>query len=294
MAIPKIQSYALPAFEHYPSNKVSWTLQPAKAALLIHDMQEYFVGFYGEESPLMQAVIENIARLKAFAKANGIPVFYTAQPAEQDPADRALLNDMWGPGLTRFPTQQPVVSRLAPDADDVVLTKWRYSAFIRSDLEEQMKAAGRNQLIICGVYAHIGVMMSATDAFMRDIQPFLIGDAIADFSFDEHMMTLRYIAGRAGVVTHTTQITAPQKSAMLSDYDAFKTHIVSLLDEADDDFDDEDNLLDYGLDSVQVMKLLNQWQKAGIELSFVELAKQPSVAGWWQLLQARQQEAEAA
>ena len=60
MAIPKIQSYPLPVADDYPKNKVSWSLEPKKAALLIHDMQEYFVGFYGEKSPLMQAVIDSV------------------------------------------------------------------------------------------------------------------------------------------------------------------------------------------------------------------------------------------
>ncbi len=288
MAIPRIQSYPLPVANDYPKNKVSWSLEPKKAALLIHDMQEYFVGFYGEKSPLMQAVIDNIVRLKAFAKANGIPVYYTAQPAEQDPADRALLNDMWGPGLTRFPAEQPVVAALAPDGDDIVLTKWRYSAFHRSDLEEQMKQRGRNQLIICGVYAHIGVMISASDAFMRDIKPFLIGDAIADFSYDEHVMALSYVAGRCGRVTTTEMITSTSmQDPNLTSYDAFKMHIVSLLDEADDELDADDSLLDYGLDSVQVMQLINKWNKAGLEVSFVELAKNPSVNGWWKLVSER-------
>lgn len=288
MAIPKIQSYQLPVADDYPKNKVNWLLEPKKAALLIHDMQEYFVGFYGEKSPLMQAVIDNIVRLKAFAKANGIPVYYTAQPAEQDPSDRALLNDMWGPGLTRFPAEQPVVAALAPDADDIVLTKWRYSAFHRSDLEEQLKQQGRNQLIICGVYAHIGVMISAADAFMRDIKPFLIGDAIADFSYDEHVMALSYVAGRCGRVTTTDMITSTAMQDLnLTSYDAFKMHIVSLLDEADDEFDADDSLLDYGLDSVQVMQLINRWNKAGLAVSFVELAKNPSVNGWWKLVSER-------
>jgi len=288
MAIPKIQSYPLPAANDYPKNKVNWALEPKKTALLIHDMQEYFVNFYGDNSPLMQAVIDNIVRLKAFAKANNIPVYYTAQPAEQDPADRALLNDMWGPGLTRFPEAQPVVGPLAPEVGDIVLTKWRYSAFHRSDLEAQLQQTGKNQLIICGVYAHIGVMISAADAFMRDIKPFLVGDAIADFSYDEHVMALSYVAGRCGhVMTTESIVNKVLHDPVLASYDEFKTHIISLLDEADDEFTADDSLLDYGLDSVQVMQLINKWSKTGLNISFVELAKNPTVNSWWKLVSDR-------
>lgn len=169
MAIPKLQAYALPESHDIPQNKVDWAFEPQRAALLIHDMQDYFVSFWGENCPMMEQVIANIAALRDYCKQHNIPVYYTAQPKEQSDEDRALLNDMWGPGLTRSPEQQKVVDRLTPDADDTVLVKWRYSAFHRSPLEQMLKESGRNQLIITGVYAHIGCMTTATDAFMRDI-----------------------------------------------------------------------------------------------------------------------------
>jgi bifunctional isochorismate lyase/aryl carrier protein len=90
-------------------------------------MQEYFLNFWGENSAMMAKGV--IAALRDFCKQN-IPVFYTAQPKEQQSdEDRALLNDMWGPGLTRSPEQQQVIAALAPDEHDTVLVKWRYSAF---------------------------------------------------------------------------------------------------------------------------------------------------------------------
>ncbi|ORM98687.1 isochorismatase family protein, partial [Pantoea septica] len=206
MAIPKLTSYSLPAAAELPANKVKWTLDPQRAALLIHDMQAYFLNFWGENSPLVNQVVENIARLRAWCKSQGIPVFYTAQPNQQSDEDRALLNDMWGPGLNKHPEQQKIVDALAPDADDQVLTKWRYSAFVRSPLESILQEMGRDQLIITGVYAHIGCLTTATDAFMRNIQPFMVADALADFSREEHMMALTYTAGRSGKVVMTADL----------------------------------------------------------------------------------------
>ena len=279
MAIPKLTAYALPTAEELPISKVNWAFEPERAALLIHDMQEYFLNFWGENSAMMQQVVANIAKLRAWCKAHNIPVYYTAQPKEQSDEDRALLNDMWGPGLTRSPEQQRIVRELTPDEADTVLVKWRYSAFHRSPLEQMLKETGRNQLLITGVYAHIGCMTTATDAFMRDIKPFFIADALADFTRDEHLMSLNYVAGRSGRVVMTDELlpSVPASKAGLREL------ILPLLDESDEPMDDE-NLIDYGLDSVRMMALAARWRKVHGDIDFVMLAKNPTLDAWWALL----------
>ncbi|AZI88523.1 isochorismatase [Kosakonia sp. CCTCC M2018092] len=278
MAIPKLQGYALPAAADIPENKVNWSFEPARAALLIHDMQDYFVNFWGDNCPMMHQVVANIAALRHFCKQHNIPVYYTAQPKEQSDEDRALLNDMWGPGLTRSPEQQQIVSELAPDEADTVLVKWRYSAFHRSPLEQMLKETGRNQLLITGVYSHIGCMTTATDAFMRDIKPFMVADALADFSREEHLMSLNYVAGRSGRVVLTQELLPlPASKAALREI------ILPLLDESDEPLDDE-NLIDYGLDSVRIMALAARWRKVHGDVDFVMLAKNPTIDAWWALL----------
>ncbi len=279
MAIPKLTAYALPTAAELPTSKVNWACEPERAALLIHDMQEYFLNFWGENSDMMQQVVANIARLRAYCKEHNIPVYYTAQPKEQSDEDRALLNDMWGPGLTRSPEQQRIVAELAPDEADTVLVKWRYSAFHRSPLEQMLKETGRNQLLITGVYAHIGCMTTATDAFMRDIKPFFIADALADFTRDEHLMSLNYVAGRSGRVVMTDEL-LPSVPATKA---ALRALILPLLDESDEPMDDE-NLIDYGLDSVRMMALAARWRKVHGDIDFVMLAKNPTLDAWWALL----------
>jgi trans-2,3-dihydro-3-hydroxyanthranilic acid synthase len=116
------------------------------------------------------------------------------------------LNAIWGPGMSAAPEDRAIVAELAPEPGDKVLTKWRYSAFHASDLTEWLGEHGRDQLIVCGVYAHIGILASVIDAFSRDIAPFLAADGIADFSPEYHMLALDYAARNCAVVLPTERI----------------------------------------------------------------------------------------
>ena len=210
MALPKIAPYSYREQEH--QNRVNWRVDPARAALLVHDMQRYFVRAFELErdgQPLPDAqiniAIANIRRLLDAAHTANIPVYYTAQPPRQHPADRRLLTDFWGDGLQDDENAQ-ILDELAPTEADTVLTKWRYSAFERSPLEEQLKDLGRDQLIIGGIYAHIGCLTTALEAFMRDIQPFMVADALADFTEKEHRMACEYASGRCARVLNTAEV----------------------------------------------------------------------------------------
>lgn len=203
--LPTIAPYALPTGADLPDNRVEWGHDVPRTALLIHDMEQYFMDAFGPSSPMMDSVVGNIARIREEATAAGVPVYYTAQPPNQNPDDRGLLTDFWGPGL-QDDGRDAVVDALAPSPQDTVLTKWRYDAFVRSEFQEMLAAQGRTQLIITGVYAHIGCMTTALSAFMRDIKPFVVADAVADFSREKHLGALEFTASRCGRVVETSSV----------------------------------------------------------------------------------------
>ncbi|MDQ7725244.1 isochorismatase [Bacillus mojavensis] len=300
MAIPAIQPYQMPTASDLPTNKVSWVPDPNRAVFLIHDMQNYFVDAFTAGASPVTELSANIRKLKDQCVQLGIPVVYTAQPGSQNPEDRALLTDFWGPGLSSGPYEEKIVAELAPEDDDLVLTKWRYSAFKRTNLLEIMREQGRDQLIISGIYAHIGCLVTACEAFMEDIEAFFVADAVADFSRDKHKMALDYAAGRCAFTLMTDSLldqlkhtpSAAQKPSEKAEKHVFtcesiRTQIAELLQESPDDIADNEDLLNRGLDSVRIMTLVEQWRREGAEVTFVELAERPTIEEWQKLLSIR-------
>jgi len=206
MALPTIPSYALPTAAELPTPRAPWQPDPARIALLVHDMQRYFLAAFGADAAPLAPATANIVRLVAHCRTQGIPVFYTAQRGNQDRRDRGLQADLWGPGMQATREHEAIIAALAPAEGDHVLVKHRYSAFQRSNLETMMRARGRDQLLVTGVYAHIGCTATVADAFQRDIEAFIAADAVADFSRADHDQALHWIARTCGVPMTTDQL----------------------------------------------------------------------------------------
>ncbi|MBC3842482.1 isochorismatase family protein [Streptacidiphilus sp. 4-A2] len=179
-----------------------------RAVLLVHDMQRYFLAPFDRTAEPAGSMLHNVRALLDLARASGVPVVYTAQPGDMDREQRGLLQDFWGPGMSSAPHDRELLPEIAPAPDETVLTKWRYSAFHRTGLLELMQRQERDQLLVVGVYAHIGCLASAFDAFANDIQPFLISDALGDFGPAEHRQALNQAADRCAAVLTTRQAVA--------------------------------------------------------------------------------------
>ena len=227
----------------------------------------------------------NVRQVLDNARAANIPVVYIAQPANQEPNERALLTDFWGAGLTQ---DTDIALEVSPQAGDIQYTKWRYSAFKKTPLLQWMQEEQRDQLIIVGVYGHIGILSTALDAFMLDIKPFVIGDAIADFSEEDHLHTLKYVAGRSGCVKSVNEFIKtmkPSDSSSALSLESMMKDVADILDVDLDEVDVDENLIFLGLDSIRVMTLHSRWKALGFNVELAEMVALHTIKDWWEATQ---------
>ncbi|MDJ1137059.1 phosphopantetheine-binding protein [Streptomyces iconiensis] len=66
-----------------------------------------------------------------------------------------------------------------------------------------------------------------------------------------------------------------------------RADVADVLGEDPDDIPVDENLVDYGLDSVRLMTLRERWRSEhGVEAAFAELAEKPALEAWVVLLSA--------
>lgn len=182
-------------------NKVHWTLDPARCALLLHDLQPHYL----ERLSDRESVISNAGQIARQCVRKGVPVFASQVPWTQEVRERGLMMDMWGrgPGASS-PALDPELG--LADHEVRLLTKRSYSVFCGNDFEVTLRRLGKNSIILAGVYTSIGCYLSAADAFMRDIRVFLVSDASADFNQSDHAAGLAAAAKTCARVVSTTEV----------------------------------------------------------------------------------------
>jgi ureidoacrylate peracid hydrolase len=82
-----------------------------------------------------------------------------------------LVEDTWN---------TEIVAALAPEPDDLVVAKHRYSGFYETDLDRLLRAAGIHTLIFTGATTSVCVESTLRDAFYRDYRCVLLRDCTAE------------------------------------------------------------------------------------------------------------------
>jgi aryl carrier-like protein len=61
--------------------------------------------------------------------------------------------------------------------------------------------------------------------------------------------------------------------------------VADILNESASEIGYDDNLIDFGLDSIRLMSLTTRWQQAGARVQFADLAERPQLSHWWSLIE---------
>lgn len=190
--LPPIPEYDVDAIAWRSLDRVGWVPHVSRCALLVHDMQLFYV------DSLPNAASERLLRILRHliekARALGIPVIYSVAAPSRTVEDRGLLRDFHGMGMRDDPAHYDVHSAIAPLVGDFIVNKRIYSAFYETGLDSLMRNLDRNELLITGIYADIGCQLTAFDAFKRGIKPFYIADAMVAYTESQHIASAEYVA----------------------------------------------------------------------------------------------------
>ncbi len=190
-------------------------VNPEHAAVLVIDIQNDFChedGYLRKLGLDISATQSMVPRLVQFLdearKANVKIIFvqgiynnrYLSGPFVEKDRKHGLNNERclegsWGADFYK----------VTPLATELVIRKHRYSAFVRTELDQILQEAGIKTLILTGVTTNVCVESTARDGFMRDYYIVFLSDCTATFSQEVHETTLGNITRHFGTVATSSE-----------------------------------------------------------------------------------------
>jgi nicotinamidase-related amidase len=183
----------------YSSEKVIYSLQKPRYAILVLDMLNDFV--YGRlKCKGAEKIVPNISALVDAARQKAIPVFYCID--QHLPGDIYELK-LWGYHAMKGTEGAEIIKELKPSSKDYIIQKRTYSAFDRTRLDRALKAVydgkGVNTVIITGLTTDICSRHTAYDAFTRGFNIVVAEDGTTAFTEEDHISGLKYMQRDYGV-----------------------------------------------------------------------------------------------
>jgi ureidoacrylate peracid hydrolase len=188
-------------------------IDPARAALLIIDMQNYtarsdggeYRGLTNEEREakygyffrtLQETTIPNLQRLQGVCRQARIEVIYTViESLTQDGRDRSLDYKISGLDVPRGSWDAKLLDEIAATDDEIVLPKTSSSVFISTNIDYVLRNLGVGFLMIAGGLTDQCVDSAVRDACDLGYLVTCVTDACATLTQDRHDWALRNNAG---------------------------------------------------------------------------------------------------
>ena len=194
-------------------------IAPARTALLVVDMQNYFLE-PGQacEIPAAREIVPNINRLARASRAAGATVVWIVMTQSAETmkswsvfydhlnADAYGRNEM--ERLSAGDHGHALWHAMEPASGDLTVRKSRFSAFIQgsSDLHDILKSRGIDTVIVTGTTTNTCCQTTALDAMMLDYKVIFVSDGTATRTDEQHLATLANILNVFGDVRSTDEV----------------------------------------------------------------------------------------
>jgi ureidoacrylate peracid hydrolase len=182
-------------------------IDTARTAIVVVDMQNDFGSDGGSfqragiDISMIRAAVAPTARALGVARASGVRTIYLKMAFQTDLSDAGALDSpnyvrhlqLLGLGkavqapngkdsriLIRDTWNTDIVTELAPNPEDLVLYKHRFSGFFETDLDAILRRSGIKYLIVTGCTTSICVESTIRDAMFRDYSCVLLKDCTGE------------------------------------------------------------------------------------------------------------------
>jgi len=171
--------------------KKNFKFSPENSALLVIDMQEFFLD---EKShafvPAAGTIIPNINLMIDAYRKRDYPIIFTTHALARNEKP-GIMGRWWSDVLRVTNPLSMIHSSLNLKEGDITLRKSRYSAFIGSNLNQMLKDKKIDTLVITGIMTHLCCESTAREAFMKDYEVYFVVDATAAETESLHVSSLR-------------------------------------------------------------------------------------------------------
>jgi nicotinamidase-related amidase len=186
-------------------------LNPSTSALVLIDLQQGIVSRALEPYTAEQVIANCSILSRQFHDRNALVVYVRVDLAnfiqlDVDTPSRA-------PDAPIPPAAaSELVRNIGYEPGDLIITKYHWSAFIDTELEQQLAKRHINTIVLGGVSTSIGVESTARQAAGLGINVVFAEDAMSASLAVHHQFSVEHIFPRLGRVTTTQQISLTQPS----------------------------------------------------------------------------------
>lgn len=166
-------------------------------ALLVMDVQNATMAIVQDTTAFLNALTKVINT----ARDKNIPVIYVVvgyrkgyPEVSPDNKSYALLKS----GAMKLDSEESfaVYAQVAPEGDEILITKKRVSAFSGSDLEVVLRAAGIRNIVLAGISTSGVVLSTVREAADKDYRITVLSDCCADRDEEVHRVLLTKVFPR--------------------------------------------------------------------------------------------------